>query len=93
MDMIKLKYFELNDGAQLAVFRWPDNGKRLYEQDAEDVEMFNAKLDKWVPNMRMRLDHEVHRGWFDEVNDVITEERAHELLELVKKRHAESSED
>jgi hypothetical protein len=57
------------------LYRCPSNGKRIYEQKLEDVEIYRQD-DSWLGGQRQKLlDAEV-KGWFGESEDEISEEQA-----------------
>ena len=71
------RYFALYPGTNRlqGLYRCPANGKKLFEQNLADVEVYRRDAG-WDGGQRERLFHEVQRGWFDETQDEISEEQA-----------------
>ncbi len=69
-----------SDGQTTEIYRWPANGKRLAEQKLAEVEMFFATENSWRGNQRERLLNQSIKGWFDETQDEISEEKALEFI-------------
>ena len=62
-------------GTLYGLYRCPANGRRIYEQTLEDVEIYRQD-GSWLGGQRQKLiDGEV-KGWFDESQDEISEEQA-----------------
>ncbi len=78
------RYFALYPGTNLlhGLYRCPANGKKLFEQNLADVEVF-TRGGNWHGSQRERLFHEVQRGWFDETQDEISEEQAILLMSKI----------
>ncbi len=65
------------------VYRWPANGLPLNKQSIESVERY-AGNGRWSSHQRERLLDETYKGWFEEVQDEVSPEKA---LELIKKQY------
>jgi hypothetical protein len=78
------RYFALYPGTNRlqGLYRCPDNGKKLFEQNLADVEIYRGD-GGWQGGQRQRLLHEVQRGWFDEIQDEISEEQAILLMDEI----------
>jgi len=74
---MKWLYFFLDS----KVYRWPDNGKKLVEQDSDDVEVYMPD-GTWFGPRKALLYGETMSGWFDEDTDQISEGDA--LLVMAK---------
>ena len=77
------RYFR-GSGQELAIYRWPANGKSLAEQRLADVELY-GRDGKWRGNQRERLIKEEVSGWFSERDDEISEQQAVALMERLAK--------
>jgi hypothetical protein len=74
------KYFgrESGTGRFYEVYRCPANGKRLIDQELEDVYVL-LRDGSWRPNMREILIDEMCKGYFSERDDEISEQKAQDL--------------
>ncbi len=59
----------------IEIYRCPDNGSPLTKQRLEDIHLL-LKDGTWRTNMRNVLIDELLKGWFDEVDDEISEQEA-----------------
>jgi hypothetical protein len=75
------RYFKVNYGGsdQKDIFRCPANDKKVYQQKLADVEVCLPN-GEWLNSVRETLSKEATSGWFDEVQDEITEDEAQSLI-------------
>jgi hypothetical protein len=66
-------------GTLYGLYRCPANGRRVYEQRLEDVAIYRED-GSWHDSQRQRLIDAELKGWFDEADDEISEERALSLM-------------
>lgn len=74
------RYFEQSRGLGSQLYRFPANGKNLYEQAHADVEVYKG-FGRWSGNHKMRLVDEDLKGWFDEKQDELSLEDALKLMQ------------
>jgi hypothetical protein len=70
------RYFQLHSrtGRSYELYRFPVNGKGLFEQQIDDVERY--RQGSWRGGVRNVLIDEALKGWFDESEDEVSEEQA-----------------
>lgn len=78
------RYFRrLSEVATLyGLYRCPANGKRIYQQKLEDVEIYRQD-GSWLSNQRQKLIDAEVKGWFGESEDEISEEQALLLMSKI----------
>jgi hypothetical protein len=82
---MKWLYFSLNKD----VYRMPDNGKKMIEQEADDVQVYEPD-GTWTGPRKALLFGEAMSGWFSEKQDRITEAQALEIMAKVSAKAQES---
>ena len=81
-DKPEWRYF-LRDYELEEVYRFPNNGKDLFGQNIEDVELL-FEDGSWHGNYQVRLTDVMMQGWFAESKDEITEAEAMAYFEKWK---------
>lgn len=80
------RYFENTDetGDDYELYRCPNNGKRLREQDTKDVQIC-LQSGEWLPGQKARIIHAMMSGGFVERDNELTEEQALAFIEKWQK--------
>ncbi len=79
------RYFRWSRTARYQLYRFPANGKDLFRQKLDDVEIYRQD-GSWHGGQREHLIDEVLKGWFDEGQDEISEEQAVLLMSEISDR-------